>query len=225
MMEGKPGCEQILEILEESRRIPCEYFANNLLDITDEDSQLPWGRLQKERIPAAYRIQDVHLEQAVEAIYQVGQIGIDELDQFRQNTLQENLEYLMSDFPVRETDFPLDNPEEVARNARLYRKSMELCEGIEERDIPEGRVLQNLEYVEILAEKIARRFPGIPMSAEYSRELLGSVVDVYAKFFNESMDGKRITQGEFREKVARARNEITMLYPIVEAEDELNSSY
>jgi len=107
-----------------------------------------------------------------------------------------------------------DNVTLLHAGARLYRQCIELYLDRRDRYVPKTTMVrENLEYVEILAGKIAYVFAGLDVPDAYHREVLETLVTVYVKGIDDVTGEYGLTQEEHTAKARNARRAIGFLYP------------
>jgi len=216
MKEEETRAKNLLDIIRESKYICCDTFIDVLADTRRESSLLPWAELPEDRSPLDDILKDMHREQAMEALYNRGAVSEDELNRFREELLADRLEYLAEHniawAPIR---FRSTEPALVRDEARLYKQCIEAYLDRKSKYEPHVEtVREDLEYVEILAGKIAHDFPGLCPSDMYNREVLETQVEIYSRGLEDIAEKYGLTAEEHAAKTGQAEKEIEYLYSV-----------
>jgi len=214
-MEEQISAENLLDVMEQSGYISPDTFVGTLVEAAREGSLLPWGKVSEDRLPLPDILKDMHREEAVEALYDKRVITEGDLQRFREELLATRLEYLACEnidwTPIR---FRSSEPASVREEARLYRQCIETYLDRKSKYEPQVETIrEDLEYVEILAGKIAYGFPALGVSDKYNREILERLVETYAKGLEDIAEEYGLTPEEHAAKERQARTEIDHLYP------------
>lgn len=207
----------LLDVIGESKYINPDSFFDVLARTPREKSLLPWGRLSEDRLPLEDILKDMHREQGMEALYAKGVVSDWELKRFREDLLKSRLECLSDGSFFWPIKLQSSDPALIRDEARLYTQCIEAYldrKNRYERGIEIIR--QDLEYIEILAGKIACSFPGLGLSEEYDREVLEMLLEIYSKGQQDVTENVGLPAEQHTAKARQARKEIDSLYPLRE---------